>query len=169
MSGDAFEQAFERVLKREGGYIDHPADRGAATNLGVTQRTYTMWRSRRGLGYQDVRLLGRGEARLIYRDNYWEPARCPLLPAAVQELHFDAAVNHGTRRAAVLLQEAVRVDADGVIGPQTLAACQDMPPDLLRARYLCARYRFYGQIVARDRSQLAFIAGWMNRMAEFNH
>ena len=39
-----FERALTFVLRWEGGYVDHPADPGGATNYGVTQRTYDAWR-----------------------------------------------------------------------------------------------------------------------------
>lgn len=162
-----FDECVNKVLKREGGYSDHKADRGAATNMGITQRVYTMWRNLRGLGYMDVRGLTHSEARLIYLENYWIPARCDDLPLGIRDIHFDAAVNHGVRRAALLLQEAAQVDQDGYIGPQTIGAAQAMVTGYLRARYIAARYRFYGEIINRDRSQLAFIVGWMNRMQEF--
>lgn len=161
------EAAIDAVLRREGGYVNHPADRGGATNHGITQRTLTMWRNARGLGFQDVRSLTRAEAAAIYRDNYWTPARCDDLPEAVRDIHFDAAVNHGVNRAARLLQEAAQVEQDGHIGPITLGNAASMAPAFLRARYVAARYRFYGQIISRDRSQLAFIVGWMRRMEEF--
>lgn len=161
------DKAISDVLRREGGYVNHGSDRGGATNHGITQRTLTMWRAARGLGFQDVRALTKADAAAIYRDNYWTPARCDDLPDEVRDVHFDAAVNHGVRRAALLLQEAAQIEQDGDIGPVTLGAVAAMNPAFLRARYIAARYRFYGQIINRDRSQLAFIAGWLNRMAEF--
>jgi len=156
------------LLKREGGYVDHKNDRGGATNYGVTQASYATWRVRRGLQWADVRGLDKDTAVQIYHAEYWVPAKCDELPSAVREIHFDAAVNHGVRRAAKLLQEAAGVTQDGAIGPKTLGAIREMDVRLLKANYLAARYRFYGAIINRDRSQLAFIAGWMNRMTEFN-
>lgn len=163
-----FDQCLAPVIKREGGYSNHAADRGGATNMGITQRTYSAWRAERGLGYVDVRGLDHAEARQIYLENYWKPARCDDLPAEIRDIHFDTAVNSGVARAAKMLQESARVEQDGQIGPVTLAAVSAMAPDLLRARYIAARYKFYGEIIARDRSQLAFIVGWLNRMKEFN-
>ncbi len=158
----------EAVLRREGGYVNHAADRGGATNMGITQRVYTDWLARHGNAWADVRGLTRAAAVAIYRELYWLPAKCDQVPDAVRDIHFDASVNHGVTRAAKLLQEAAGTAQDGVIGPATLAAAaHDYTPAALRARYLAARYRFYGRIIARDRSQLAFIAGWMRRMEEF--
>lgn len=162
-----FDDLIGDVLKREGGYVNHKDDRGGATNMGITQRTYSMWRNTHGGTYADVRDITREEAKAIYRYNYWSPAKCDLLPGSVRDIHFDAAVNHGPRRAAQLLQDAVRVEPDGAIGQKTLAAVAKMSDDTLRARYIAARYRFYGEIIQRDRSQLIFMAGWMRRMEDF--
>lgn len=162
-----FDDLINPLLDREGGFVSHKSDRGAATNLGITQRTYTMWRNDHGGTYKDVRDITKSEAKAIYRANYWDAARCDELPEAVREIHFDAAVNHGPARANKLLQAAAGVDTDGVIGEQTMAAVHGMDGRLLKARYVAARYAFYGDIINRDRSQLVFMAGWMNRMKHF--
>lgn len=162
------EKEIDDVIGREAGYVNHPLDRGAATKYGITQRVYTMWRAAHKLGYKDVQELTKDEARAIYREYYWEPARCDILPEEIRAIHFDASVNHGVRRAIMLLQRACMVEEDGVLGKQTLAAVAAISAPLLVARYVSARYRFYGEIIRRDRTQLAFIAGWMGRMEEFS-
>ncbi|MFM2129928.1 MAG: hypothetical protein RL477_1474, partial [Pseudomonadota bacterium] len=40
MSAATWPQALAAVLKHEGGYVNHPADPGGRTNLGVTQRVW---------------------------------------------------------------------------------------------------------------------------------
>lgn len=162
-----FEDIIGKVLEREGGFVDHPTDRGGATNFGVTQRVYDTWRVRQGLPVRTVRNIARDEAVGIYREQYWDAAKCEQLASVLRDIHFDAAVNHGVRRAAMLLQTACGVKEDGQIGPKTLQAASSNPP-LVLARYVVARYRFYGQIVQRDRSQLVFIVGWLRRMEEFS-
>lgn len=162
-----FDDLIGPLLDREGGYVDHKNDRGGATNYGVTQGTLSIWLSMRGMPWRDVRTLTRDEAIKIYFELYWMPSNCHLLPPGVRDIHFDAAVNHGVRRAAMLLQAAARANQDGAIGKNTLKAVFDMPADLLRVRYIVMRYRFYGSIIKRDRSQLVFIVGWMERMEEF--
>lgn len=163
-----FNTAVQAVLKREGGYNNHPSDRGGSTNYGVTQANYTQWLTKRGKPWADVKGLDADTASQIYREDYWLPAKCDLLPSAIREIHFDSAVNHGVSRAAKLLQEAAEAEPDGVIGGKTLALAGEMNVRLLKARYINERYKFYGKIIARDKSQLVFIAGWMNRMAEFS-
>lgn len=162
-----FDEAIKRLLKREGGYVNHKSDRGGATNHGITQATFSDWLSRHGQGWRDVKSLTLNEAAKIYQDNYWTPAKCDLLPDIVREIHFDAAVNHGVSRAAKLLQQAVGVNDDGIIGPATLRAIANTSNGYMLARYAAVRYRFYGEIIKRDRSQLVFITGWMDRMSGF--
>lgn len=162
-----FDDLIGHVLAREGGYVNHPADRGGPTNFGITQRVYGDWLASQGLQWKNVRDISEDEALRIYFALYWKNSNCPALPPQVRDIHFDSAVNHGVRRAAILLQTAAGATQDGIIGKQTLAAAFGMNADLLRYRYIVVRYRFYGQIVNRDRSQIKFIAGWMSRMEDF--
>ena len=59
MSLDAM---IDRLLEREGGFVNHPADRGGATNWGVTQGTLAAWRGY-PVSVADVHALTRDEAR----------------------------------------------------------------------------------------------------------
>ena len=163
-----FDDLIKPLLKREGGYVSHPNDKGGATNFGITQKVFSDWLASNAQQYRSVKSLTEDEAIKIYFDLYWTNAKCDLLPSSVVDIHFDASVNHGVGRAAKLLQGAAGTTQDGVIGPGTLKAVAAMSPDLLRMRYIAMRYRFYGLIIQRDRSQLAFIVGWMSRMAEFS-
>lgn len=159
-----FETAVGKVFISEGGFISHPNDRGGATNYGITQRVYREWKSDPVANVKD---LTKGEASQIYFEHYWEPSKTGQLPESLRYIHFDAAVNHGVARANKLLQAAAGVEQDGVIGNKTLDAVNSMDARLLKCRYVTARYKFYGSIIQRDRSQLVFMAGWMSRMKEF--
>lgn len=163
-----FDDLIDGVLKREGGYVKHTADRGGATNMGVTQRVFADWLASHGRQWRDVKTLTKDEAVSIYFDLYWKNANCDALPPSVRDIHFDSAVNHGVRRANLLLQGAAGATQDGIIGRNTLAAVFGMAQELLRMRYIALRYRFYGQIIQRDKTQLVFAAGWMRRMEEFS-
>jgi lysozyme family protein len=163
-----FDDLIAKVIEREGGYVNHTADRGGPTNYGITQRVYADWLASKGHQYRSVKNMDRDEAVHIYHSIYWKNANCEALPPGVRDIHFDAAVNHGVRRAALLLQAAAGATQDGHIGPKTIRAAFDINQDLLRMRYIAARYRFYGDIVNRDRTQIAFIVGWLKRMKEFS-
>lgn len=162
---NTFQDLIPRVLKREGGYVNNPDDRGGATNYGITQSVYRKWKKNPGA---NVKNLTKTEAGQIYYKLYWEPSKAEQLPAEIRDVHFDAAVNHGVSRANKLLQGAAGAVQDGIIGNRTIAAVNEMDARLLVCRYVAARYKLYTAIVQRDRSQAVFMAGWMNRMKEFN-
>jgi len=83
-----FEQAIKPLLDREGGYSDHKSDRGGSTNYGITQSTFSSWLSKQGKGWRDVRTLEIEEAKTIYLESYWIPAKCERLPDVLREIHF---------------------------------------------------------------------------------
>lgn len=118
---DRFLVCLEEVLKSEGGYVDHPADPGGATNLGITLATLSEWRGRT-VSKADVKALTVAEAGEIYRAKYWRAVRADELPAGLDLALFDCGVNSGPGRAVKLLQAALGVAQDGLLGPRTLAA-----------------------------------------------
>jgi lysozyme family protein len=120
---DRFAACVAEVLRHEGGYVDHPRDPGGCTNRGITRRTLEGWR-REPVTCEDVRALTEAEARAICRAHYWNAVHGDELPAGIDLVTFDAAVNSGRRRAALWLQQALGVAADGVIGPRTLRAAR---------------------------------------------
>jgi lysozyme family protein len=121
MATTNFEASLALVLKHEGGFVDHPADPGGATNLGITRATLARARGR-PVSVDEVRSLSRAEAAAIYRRHYWDAVRGDDLPPGLDHAVFDCAVNSGPGRAIRLLQHAVGVAQDGRIGPATLAA-----------------------------------------------
>jgi lysozyme family protein len=133
MTANSFDIALAHVLKHEGGFVDHPADPGGATNMGITRAPLTRARNRQATA-TDVRALARPEAASIYRRFYWQPVRADDLPAGLDHAVFDLAVNSGTTRAAKLLQRVLGVAQDGAIGPATLeAARRAVTTDAIRA------------------------------------
>lgn len=164
MSDDAFIRALDIVLKSEGGYSDHKADRGGKTMYGITQSTFNMWLTKHASTLRPVQSITKSEMQQIYKQEYWTKASCQYMTENLAICHFDAAVNHGVSRAAKLLQKAVNVAEDGVIGQKTLDAVQSIPENIVIRAYLDARDDFFHQIVARDPSQSVFLKGWLNRL-----
>jgi lysozyme family protein len=124
MPSPAFTASLPFILRWEGGYVDHPADPGGATNKGVTQRVYDDWRTRQGLPARAVRQLEDAEMHAIYEAGYWLPPRCDLLQRQLDLVHFDTAVNMGVGRAVRMLQGALGCDVDGDFGPATRMAAE---------------------------------------------
>ncbi|WP_431281642.1 glycoside hydrolase family 108 protein [Humitalea sp. 24SJ18S-53] len=148
---DPFISAFAHVIGEEAGFVDHPRDPGGATNLGVSLR-YAKSKGRvldldhdGDVDVNDIRLVTLDDARALYRQDFWLPAGCHWLPEPLALVVFDSAVNCGAGRAARWLQTALRVTADGVVGPRTIAVAQGLVPagllveaiaDVLAARNL---------------------------------
>lgn len=174
------EQMIERTLGHEGGYVDHPSDRGGPTNWGITERVA------RANGYRGhMRDLTRSAAIAIYRQEYAiKPgfaAVAEIMPAVGAEL-FDTGVNMGPARPSIWLQEWLNalngggkhwpdIAEDGDIGPATLAAARAFKAQrgaegerrLLAALNADQGVR-YKQIARANPSQEAFTYGWLGRL-----
>jgi len=166
------------VIAREGGYVNHPNDRGGPTRFGVTMATA------RAHGYAgDMQALPREKAAEIYRSTYWELPRldqvAPLYPTVAAEL-FDTAVNMGPATASKFLQRSLSllnrgavdypdIAVDGLIGKGTIAALTAYRNKrggegelvLLKALEACQAAR-YLDIAEGKPSQEAFLYGWLH-------
>ena len=93
------------VIGREGGFVDHPADRGGATRWGITEAVA------RAHGFRGaMAAFPCDEAARIYRRVYWARPGfdriAPLAPALAAEL-FDTGVNMGPAVAVAFLHRAL--------------------------------------------------------------
>ncbi len=120
---DSFDSSLEFTVAEEGGYIDHPTDPRFATNHGITLARLRRFLRDPGLGTDDVRYLPCATVRAVYLSDFWNRSRCDGLPAGIDLMVFDHAVNAGSDRASRTLQLAVghrRDEIDGAVGPETL-------------------------------------------------
>jgi len=163
------------VLSKEGGFVNHPADKGGATNFGITQATLSRYLER-VVTVEDVRALDVQTARDIYELNYYRIPRIDKLPAAIQPFVFDCAVNHGPRRAIRFVQQVCNeggfgpLTVDGLMGPRTKAvadACQAAMGEWMLLALIEERRMFYLKIVESDESQRVFLRGWLARANSF--
>jgi lysozyme family protein len=158
-------QILEDILRREGGFVNHPADKGGPTNFGITQATLSSFRGQK-CTLDDVKKLTKEEARLIYRTEYIDPFAFVSGPK-LRALVIDSAVNHGTKRAIMWLQEALGVKVDGIVGTQTEKAMLLAQSTVVYRVFLRRRVVFYGSIIKNNPQQAVFAEGWMRRVAEF--
>ena len=158
---DNFEECLALVLKHEGGYVNHPKDPGGRTNLGVTQRVWEEWVGH-PVDEAAMRALGPQDVAPLYKKNYWDKIKGDDLPAGVDYACFDLAVNSGVGRAAKTLQKAVGVNADGAIGPATLAAIGTQNPRDLATEICEIRLNFLQSLPTWD----TFGRGWGRRVSE---
>jgi len=159
----------DEIIRREGGYVNHPSDRGGPTNFGITAHTLGAWRKlSRPATAAEVHALTKDEARAIYRQQYITgPGFDAVTHPGLLHLLVDSGVHSGPKRAVQWLQVALGVTADGIIGPKTRAALAATDQAVLYSKVLGQRLRHLGRLITNDPKQSAFAAGWMNRIAEF--
>ena len=151
--------AIDLIIRHEGGFVNHPSDPGGPTNMGITLATYRARVDRRGT-VADLRKLTWNQAADIYRRHYWDAVRGDDLPAGLDLVLFDMAVNAGPGQAVRLLQSLLGVATDGQLGPQTLSAVAAGDPlDLIR-RYSIRRLRYYEALPGWK----TFWRGWTERV-----
>ncbi|WP_158657982.1 glycoside hydrolase family 108 protein [Agarilytica rhodophyticola] len=163
------------VLSKEGGFVDHPSDKGGATNFGITRQTLAKYLSEK-VTVDDVKNLDIKTARDIYEYNYYLSPGIDRLPECIQPFVFDSAVNHGPRQAIKFLQNACNSAGfgalinDGIIGAKTVersAACFNSLGNWMLVELVAERQIFYANIVYRDSGQSVFMVGWMRRAMSF--
>lgn len=174
-----FDRAYGEVLKNEGGYVNHPADRGGETYKGIArnmQRNWAGWAvidSEKSQAMFPGRLEQNAELqRLVkefYRTQFWNAVKGDSIThQSVANMLFDFSVNMGISAGVTLVQRACTilnktVSVDGVVGGGTLNAVNSLnPKDLVQVIKACAAAR-YLQIVESRPTNHVFIKGWLNR------
>ena len=138
-----FETAMKYLYSVEGGYSNNKADKGGATNFGITQSTYNSYRKNKGKSVQSVCGITKNEVEEIYFNNYWCLSGANKVKnKAIALILFDSAVNHGVGAAKQMYVRA----GDNV------------------ENFLNLRLEKYNAIVKRNPSQKVFLKGWNNRI-----
>lgn len=145
-----FQQCITFILKHEGGYVNHPRDPGGETNMGIAKKFYP---------HVDIKNLTVSQASEIYYNDYWLKNKCDQMPLKVALVVFDSTVNQGFVAAAKILQRALKVKDDGIIGPATLAAIKKVNQLDLISEFTSYRSLYY----ANTRNLDAFGLGWYRR------
>lgn len=158
---DNFDQCLALVLKHEGGYVNNPKDPGGRTNLGVTQKVWEEW-VKHPVDEAAMRALGPADVGPLYKDRYWNRVRGDDLPSGVDYAVFDLAVNSGVGRASKILQAALGLPTDGIVGPKTIEAAQAANARELATNICERRQDFLQSLPTFD----TFGRGWTRRVSE---
>jgi lysozyme family protein len=153
-----FRDCLAIVLKHEGGYIFHEKDPGGMTNLGVTKRVWEEWVGH-DVDEKAMRALTPAIVAPMYEMKYWRTSYCEKLPRGLDLLVFSMAVNAGSGRSVKLLQDAIGVVADGIIGPRTMARINEANVETLIDKFSEARRAYYRGLKLFP----VFGRGWLNR------
>lgn len=146
------------IINIEGGLVDNPNDPGGRTNMGITQRyldhAVAADRSLPTL----VDDLTVAQVTGLYRKDQWAAVHGDALPPALAALAIDSAINEGPGAAVMLLQQALGVTVDHVVGPGTIAAAGRAPASVA-AEYAARRATHYAHL-----NKDTFELGWMRRL-----
>lgn len=143
-----FNEAYRETIRSEGGYSNHPSDRGGETWRGIARNMWPQWdgwmlideiKANCGTSLHALRTALEMDdelevkVRSFYKTNFWDRLSIDGLSERVACEIFDTAVNQGRRTAVKYFQQALNmlndnqrhysdIDADGVIGVQTIKA-----------------------------------------------
>lgn len=148
-----FDAMFDRLMKHEGGYINHPNDPGGETNWGISKRSYPN---------VDIKNLTKQGAKDIYYRDFWTPLSAEALHPSVAWQLLDFAVNSGIGTAIRAYQRALGVADDGHFGPRSMAAAVSMSETDQVMRLLAERLEF----MTRTSGWPHFGKGWARRIAD---
>ncbi|MDR1166067.1 MAG: hypothetical protein LBO66_09460 [Deltaproteobacteria bacterium] len=175
---DIFAKTLSFTLKFEGGYVFDPDDAGGETFRGVSRVANPKWEgwalideAKAVVGKSAVSIdryfaTDPDMAKMVasfYRKEYWEPVGWPEIAPRVHAKLFDAGVNIGIAGVKKLLQKALGVTADGIIGPKTIAAAQAMEESKLVDALCEAQKAYYLDIIAREPADKKYQDGWLAR------
>jgi len=159
-----FEQAYDKMMEDEGGYVLHEVkgDRGGQTYAGIARKMHPKWEGWQHIDYEETpptQLV-----RDFYKANFWDKIKGDdLTHDVIASSIFNFAVNAGVSVAVKLAQIVAKTAPDGVIGAKTISTLNGMSEELFIAHYALAKIARYRDIVQRDRSQIKFLLGWINR------
>lgn len=172
-----YDKIIDGILAVEKGYVDHPSDKGGATNYGIPQAVA------RANGYQgDMRNLPIALARSIYERRYIVEPKFDQVAAIHADIGIeliDTGVNMGPARAAEFLQRWLNgfnsegsryadLFVDGRLGALSLTALKaflawrgaEGGRVMLKALNGVQAAR-YLEIAEANKSQRAFLFGWV--------
>jgi lysozyme family protein len=180
-----FDIFFPKILAAEGGFVNHPADPGGATNMGITLSTWQQWAPRLGkiANINTLKALSIEDAKTIYKQGFWDRVQGDLIKDQnVAEIIADARINHPATSARIP-QRLLNLATDNIVGPATLAAINKANPAKLYNEIREARLHYYnyraGNLkdvpkewanffqsfgIKSDSSFMVFLNGWRNRI-----
>lgn len=162
------------ILSFEGGFVNHPNDRGGATNKGVTIATWKKYGrdldNDGDIDVDDVKLISNEDATNILKSFYWDKAKADDIKSqSVANIIVDWVWGSGSRILKKVQEEANKLvkkptGVDGIIGKDSLRVINEADPKELFQRLHDRRTKFFNDIVANNSSQQIYLKGWLRRL-----
>ncbi len=158
------------LLTLEGGFVNHPQDRGGPTKFGVTQSSLAYHRHT-VVTDKDVENLSRDEAARIYLSDFWNPFHLGRIQSRkIALLVFCHVVHTGPLTAMKTVQKTLndafdaKLTLDGIYGPKTEIAIAMIKNEAFFCRKFLQNVQLYYAVICEKKpGQLCFLRGWMNR------
>jgi len=178
----SFKRSFEALILIEGGYANHPFDKGGETAYGVTKTTA------KAFGYEgEMSEMTLEQAQQIYKKGYWDKIKGDEISATsevIAKVAFEIAVHRGVKDASVFLQKALNafnrneidykdIKEDGSIGSKTIEALKSLASKrkLEQVNHVVSTFMIIehayelNRFAEKDKNQEAFMFGWyLNRI-----
>ena len=169
-----FNYAIPFILQHEGGWVNDPDDSGGETYCGISRNNFPNWPGWRLIDIAhgsatfpaNLKLVG-GLSDLVaefYRQNFWQ-ASWDDLDKRVAAKVFDISVNCGESWGPKILQRALTVTDDGIVGQHTIDAANSMDTTALLTLMASKLDEHYEAIVAATPRDQKFLSEWKERAA----
>jgi len=161
------------ILSWEGGYVNHPNDKGGPTNRGVTIATFRSVFGNKTVA--DLKRMTDAQWETIFRKLFWQRCKADeIKDQAVANILVDWAWTSGTV-GIKYAQKALGLKPDGIVGQKTLAALNTVrgrktifgtngkaEPTTFELLWKAREQHFMN--IARNPKQKVFLKGWLNRL-----
>ena len=158
-----FLPAFEEMIRDEGGYVLHEVegDTGGMTYAGIARNMNPKWP-----GWEFIDQKQEVPSNLVrdfYRKQFWDDMKGDQINnQRIASAIFNFYVNTG-KPAKTLAQVVIGATPDGSFGEKTIAQLNAIDVDKFVMAYALAKIARYRDIVTRNRTQMKFLLGWINR------
>lgn len=176
------------IKKWEGGFVNDPADRGGATNMGVTMATFELFCQQKGYprpSIERLKKLTNAEWQEVLKRMYWDRWQADRVNSQkLANILVDWVWGSGVY-GILIPQRMLGVKADGIVGEKTLEALNAQDPDKFFQEVFDARKKFLHNITAGSvrryeakigrkatpcelmkHTNQRFIKGWLNRLED---
>ena len=157
------------IKKWEGGFVNDPADRGGATNKGVTIATFEAYCKAKSLPRPNVERLKRmtdGEWLDILKTMFWDKWQADKIKSQkLANILVDWVWGSGVYGIKIP-QRILGVKQDGIVGDETLKALNAQDPDKLFQVIYEARKKYLNDITISRPINKRFLKGWLNRLED---
>ncbi len=173
-----FEIAHKIVAKAEGELAEHKNDPGGLTKYGISLRfleDYSKTSQGRNVltklrifsvDRSSIVSLSKEQAKNILYNAFWKSPCIDKLPLILSVITYDYAVNSGSFYAVKVLQKALEVEIDGILGPITIHEAYSRQVPETAKKMLEERAKFYIRLSQQKPKLKVFLKGWLNRIED---